>query len=177
MELRVGDVMTKGVIYVRPNENIKRVAEIMKNNDIDSVIVIDKKHGLGMITDRDIINKIVAEGKNPNTITAAEVMTSPLITVAPHVDIDAAAKIMRDKNIRRLVVKQGDNIIGILTEFDLVRIEPAMHVLISEHSKFDISDITTITGTVSGICEVCGNYSENLQPVEGRLICEDCSSE
>lgn len=177
MELRVGDVMTKGVIYVRPNENIKRVAEIMKNNDIDSVIVIDKKHGLGMITDRDIISKIVAEGKNPNTVTAAEVMSSPLITVAPHIDIDAAAKIMRDKNIRRLVVKQGDNIIGILTEFDLVRIEPAMHVLISEHSKFDISDITTITGTVSGICEVCGNYSESLQPIEGRLICEDCSSE
>ena len=177
MELRVGDVMTKGAIYVRPNENIKHVAEIMRNNDIDSIIVIDKKQGLGIITDRDIIGKVVAENKDPSKIIASELMTSPLITIAPNVDIDVATKKMQDKNVRRLVVKQGDNIIGILSEFDLVRAEPAMHLLLSEHSKWDIADISSPTSTISGICEVCGNYSENLHGEEGRLICDDCSSE
>ena len=177
MELKVGDVMTKGAIYVRPNENIKRVAEIMRNNDIDSIIVLDKRKGVGIITDKDIISKVVAEGKDPNTTAVSEVMTSPLITITPDEDIDEAARKMRDKNIRRLVVKQNDNIIGVLSEFDLVRVEPAMHLLISEHSKLDIGDLESPIGTISGICEECGNYSENLRIISGKLLCEDCISE
>lgn len=177
VELRVGDVMTKGVIYVKPKENVQRVAEIMRNNDIDSVIVIENRKGVGIITDRDIISKVVAEGKDPKTIAVSEVMTSPIITVAPQEDIDKATKKMRDKNIRRLVVTQGDHIIGILSEFDLVRIEPAMHLLIEEHAKLDVADLKLPIGTVSGICESCDNYSENLISVDGRLLCNDCSSQ
>lgn len=175
MELKVGDVMTHGAIYVRPQESVQRVAEIMKNNDIDSVIVIEKKGKAGIITDRDIINKIVAEGKNPKTTPVSEVMTSPLITVTPDEDIDKATRKMRDKNIRRLVVTRNDNIIGILSEFDLVRVEPAMHILIKEHSKWDIADLPSTTGTISGVCESCENYSDGLMAINGKLLCDDCA--
>jgi CBS domain-containing protein len=177
MELKVGDVMTHGAIYVRPQESVQRVAEIMKNNDIDSVIVIEKGRGVGIITDRDIINKIVAEGKDPIMTPVSEVMTSPLVTVSPNEDIDKAMRKMRDKNIRRLVVTKNDNIIGVLSEFDLVRVEPAMHTLIKEHSKLDIADLPSPTGTISGVCESCENYSENLMAINGKLLCEDCSSQ
>jgi len=107
MELRVGDAMTKGVIYAAPSDNIQRIAEIMKKNDIDSVIVMDKGRGVGIVTDTDIIGKVVAKGKDPKTTPVSTVMTSPLITITPDKDVDIAARMMRDKNIKRLVVMQN----------------------------------------------------------------------
>jgi CBS domain-containing protein len=177
MELKVGDAMTKGVIYVKPNDNVQRVAEIMRKNDIDSVIVIDKGIGVGIVTDTDIIAKVVADGINPRTTVVSDIMTSPLITVKPEADIDDAAREMRDKDIRRLVVAQDGNIIGMLSEFDIVRVEPALHLLIREHSQWDIADMASPASTISGICEVCSNYSEDLRPFNGRLMCEECASE
>lgn len=177
LELKVGDVMTKGVIYVKPDENIQRVAEIIKKNDIDSVIVIEQGKGAGIITDRDIIIKVVSEGKHPKSTLASTVMTSPLITISPEEDIEKAARIMRDKEVRRLVVTKDNNIVGIFSEFDLVQVEPAMHLLIREHSKFDVADLPSPAGTISGICESCENYSENLRSIDGKLVCEDCGSQ
>lgn len=169
--------MTKGVIYASPEDNIQRIADIMKKNDIDSVIVMAEGKGAGIVTDTDIITKVVADGKNPSLISVSDIMTSPIITIPPNADIDDAARVMRDKDIRRLVVVQNNKIIGLLSEFDLVRVEPAMHLLISEHSKWDIADITSSTGTISGICEVCENYSENLRNIDGRMICEECGAQ
>ncbi|HIE34267.1 MAG TPA: CBS domain-containing protein [Candidatus Altiarchaeales archaeon] len=177
MELKVGDAMTRGVIYVRPDENIQRVAEIMKKNDIDSVIVIDNGIGVGIVTDTDVIAKVVAEGKDPKTVVVSDIMTSPLVTIDPDKDVDDAARMMRDRDVRRLVVTQNSNIIGMLSEFDLVSVEPALHLLIREHSQWDIADLSQEVGTISGICEVCDNYSESLRPVNGRLMCEDCLNE
>ncbi|RLI93333.1 MAG: hypothetical protein DRO89_00325 [Candidatus Altiarchaeales archaeon] len=177
MELKVGDAMTRGVIYVKPDENVQRVAEIMKKNDIDSVIVIDNGVGVGIVTDMDIIAKVVASGKDPRTTCVSKIMTSPLITITPDADIDDAARVMRDREIRRLIVTQDGNIIGMLSEFDLVRVEPALHLLIREHSQWDIADIASPTTTISGICEVCGNYSEDLRSLNGRLVCEECAGE
>ncbi len=177
MELKVGDAMTRGVIYIKPKDSIQRVAEIMKKNDIDSVIVIDNGVGVGIVTDRDIIAKVVAHDRDPKTTRISEIMTSPLITITPDTDIDDAARKMRDKDIRRLIVTQDGNIIGMLSEFDLVRVEPALHLLIREHSQWDIADMTSPVGTISGICEVCSNYSEDLRSFNGRLVCEECASE
>lgn len=177
MELKVGDAMTRGVIYVKPEDNVQRVAEIMKKNDIDSVIVINNGIGVGIVTDTDIIAKVVADGENPRTTPVSDIMTSPLITIEPGADIDDAAIEMRDKDVRRLIVARGGNIIGMLSEFDLVRVEPALHLLIREHSQWDIADVASPAGTISGICEVCGNYSEDLRPFNGRLMCEECASE
>jgi len=101
-------------------------------------------------------------------------MTSPLITITPDKDVDIAARMMRDKNIKRLVVMQNGKIVGLISEFDLIRIEPALHILIKEHSQWDIADIPLSVNTVSGICEECGEYSENLGQAEGKLVCEEC---
>jgi CBS domain-containing protein len=174
MEIRVGDAMTKGVIYATPQDNIQRIAEIMRKNDIDSVIVMEKGKGVGIVTDTDIIAKVVAQGKDPRNTPVSQVMTSPLLTITPDKDVDKAARTMRDKNIKRLVVTQNNKIVGIISEFDLVRIEPALHILIKEHSKWDIADIPGLVGTISGNCEVCGEYSDNLMNLEGRLLCEEC---
>ena len=177
-DLNVGDVMTRGVICVGKEDSVKSAAEVMKKNDISSVIVVHKGEGVGIVTERDITSKVVAEGKNPSTVKISEVMTSPLITISPSEDVDEAARIMRDNNIRRLIIKDNGRIIGVISEFDIVRVEPALHLLIREHAKWDIVNASAAgEGVVTGICESCGNYSENLRSVDGSMVCDECSAD
>jgi formylmethanofuran dehydrogenase subunit E len=73
---------------------------------------------------------------------------------------------------------QNGKIVGIISEFDLIKIEPALHILIKEHSQWDIADIPgSPASVISGICEECEEYSENLGKLEGKLVCEDCFRE
>ncbi len=174
MELSVGDVMTRAVVYVKPTENIKRVAELMKSHDIDSLLVMERKKGSGIVTDTDIIRKVVAEGRDPSSIHVAEVMTSPLITIDPEMDIDEAARRMSEQHVKRLVVTKHDNIVGIVSEEDIVNVEPALSTLIREHNIWTIEEITPTPESLSGVCESCNNFSENLKVVDGRLLCEEC---
>jgi len=174
--IKVGDAMTRGVICVDVDDTVQEAAEVMKKNDISSVIATRKGDGVGIITERDIICKIVAESKSPRSVKVGEVMTSPLITIKPEADLDEAARIMRDKNIRRLVVTDKGRIIGVLSEFDVVRMEPAMHLLIREQYEWNLSDAhAALEGSVTGICESCENFSDKLRNIDGRLLCEDCA--
>ena len=174
--LKVGDAMTRGVICVDVKDTVQEAAEVMKKNDISSVIVTKKGDGVGIVTERDIICKIVAESKNPRDVSVNDIMTSPLITIKPESDIDDAARIMRDKDIRRLVVADGDKIMGVLSEFDIVKMEPALHLLIREQYNWKLNEAhAAVEGAVAGICESCENYSEKLTNYDGRLLCDDCA--
>ena len=175
-EITVGDAITRGVICVDLNETVRESAEIMKRNDISGVIVTNKGEGVGVITERDIICKVVAEGENPEQLEVKNIMTSPLITIAPNASIDDAAALMRDKDIRRLVVSEKEQIIGVISEFDIVKIEPALHLLTKEKASWSIHEAyEACEGCVSGICDSCENYDENLRNLDGRLVCDDCA--
>lgn len=175
-ELTVGDAMTYGIICIDPEDTVLSAAEIMAKNDISGVIVTKGGEGVGVLTERDIICKIVSKSKDPKKTIVSEVMTSPLITIKPDSSIDDAARIMRDKDIRRLVVKDKGRIIGVLSEFDIVKLEPALHLLIKEQASWEINDVHAASvGGVSGICESCDNYMDSLKSIDGRLLCEDCT--
>ncbi|OYT26557.1 MAG: hypothetical protein B6U97_03565 [Candidatus Altiarchaeales archaeon ex4484_96] len=174
MELSVGDVMTRAVIYVKPTQNIKKVAELMKIHDIDSLLVMENKKGVGIVTDTDIIRKVVAEGIDPSNAHVGDIMTSPLVTINPEADIDEAAKEMSKQHIKRLVVTKRNNIVGIISEDDIVNVEPALSTLIREHNMWSIEEVTPIPESLSGVCESCNNYSEDLKIRDGRLLCEEC---
>lgn len=174
-EIKVGDAMTRGVICVDIADTVHEAAEVMKKNDISSVIVLKKGDGVGMLTERDIITKIVAENKSPMEVAAGDVMTTPLITIKPEAEIDDAARIMRDRDVRRLVVADREKIIGVISEFDIVRIEPAMHLLIREQYDWKLSEAHAASaGSITGICESCENYDESLKNIDGRLLCNEC---
>jgi CBS domain-containing protein len=177
-ELAVRDAMTRGVICIDVGDTVQEAAEVMKKNDISAVIVTRKGDGVGVITERDIISKIVAANKNPKKAKAGRFMTSPLITVRPDASIDDAARLMRDRDIRRLVVTDKDRIIGVLSEFDIVKIEPTLHLLIREQADWSLPDAHAAQeGYVAGICDDCGKYSDALTSYEGILLCEECAPE
>lgn len=135
-DLKVGDVMKKEVITVRELENLTNVSELMKKYDIGSVVVIKGKKAEGIITERDIIHKILAQKKRPEKTTAKDAMSSPIMVIKPEASLEEAAKAMRMHHVKRLpVINEDKELIGILTEGDIINIFPAVLDLVEEKAK------------------------------------------
>lgn len=118
--MKVQDIMTKNVLFVKENTPIREIAEIMKENDIGSLPVCNKnKEILGIITDRDIVIRGICSKKTVKDIFAKEIMTEKIITVSPFTDLDDAFSIMSDLQVRRLPVVNKKQLIGMLTMGDL----------------------------------------------------------
>ena len=134
--MRVGDIMTKDVIVLPFGNTILDVAKVMKKNSIGSVIIVqDKagKHAKGIITERDIVHKVLSKGSDPYKIIVEKVMSTPLRVVKPETTIEEAATAMKENKIKRLPVVNEDNeLIGILSEGDIMKIFPVVVDLIEE---------------------------------------------
>ncbi|MFH0737832.1 MAG: CBS domain-containing protein [Candidatus Micrarchaeota archaeon] len=137
-DLRVGDIMTKKVVFVPFGKTILDVAKAMKKNGIGSVIVVEDKegkHAKGIITERDVVYKILAKGEDPYKSKAEDIMSKPLRVVKPDTTIEDAAKAMRENKVKRLPVVNDDNeLIGILSEGDIMKIFPVVVDLIEERA-------------------------------------------
>ena len=122
----VKDVMTTTVVYLPSETTIAEVARTMREQDIGDVVVADGPSLAGMVTDRDLVVRAVAEGKDPEATTVGEVMTRQLVTVRPEDTIQQAALLMRDRAVRRLLVCDDDQgLVGVVSIGDLAeRIDP-----------------------------------------------------
>ena len=117
----VKDVMISDLTTLDVSTSIKDAAKLMDKNDIGCVIVTKNQLPIGILTERDFVKKIAAEGK-PLYAPLEEVMSSPIIEVAPDETVWEAAQIMKTNNIHKLPVKKDNQIIGIVTTTDLVKI-------------------------------------------------------
>jgi CBS domain-containing protein len=119
-EQRVKDIMTPDVLYVGPDATLKEVAEIMRDIDAGSVPICDHGRLLGMITDRDIVVRAIAEGRDQGSTRAKDLMSSPMVYCFEDQSVDKAAHIMEDNQIRRLIVLSLDmRMVGILSLGDI----------------------------------------------------------
>jgi CBS domain-containing protein len=137
-ELRVGDIMTNKVVTVPFGKTVLDVAKLMKKNNIGSVIVVEDKEGKkakGIITERDIVYKLLAKGSDPYKANVEDLMSKPLRVVKPDTTIEEAAKAMRENKVKRLpVVNDNNELIGILSEGDIMKIFPVVVDLIEERA-------------------------------------------
>jgi CBS domain-containing protein len=137
-DLRVGDIMTKTVVFVPFGKTILDVAKLMKKKNIGSVIVVEDKegkHAKGIITERDIVYKILAKEIDPYKCKTQDIMSKPLRVVKPDTTIEDAAKAMRENKVKRLpVVNDANELIGILSEGDIMKIFPVVVDLIEERA-------------------------------------------
>jgi len=128
----VKDVMTKTVKVVKPDTLVKTVVATMNKFDIGSIVVVKGDRPVGIITERDILRRIVEPCLAPETLRAREVMTSPIITISSTASIDEASRIMARKKIKRLLVMENEKLVGIITFTDIVPQVPKMLRILEE---------------------------------------------
>lgn len=117
--MKVRDVMTQQVDWVAPTASIVEIARLMKNKDVGSIPVCEDKKVIGMITDRDIVLRVVAEGAISESKMAKDIINSQVITVTADQDVHEAAHLMSEYQIRRLPVVEQGKLIGIVALGDL----------------------------------------------------------
>jgi CBS domain-containing protein len=174
-DVLVKEAMKTNLAIIKPNQTVLEAAKLMKKRKIGNVIVAEDKQPTGILTESDILKKVVAEGKNPNDVKVKDVMSTPIIIVDPYITLEEALKTMGKCNVRRLPVIENNKLIGIITQRDISIISPILHEISREWYEITVRDEAHMKKQVfSGKCEDCGILSANLKNVEGRLLCEDC---
>ena len=126
----VKGVMTKPVITIDKDSSVFQAAKVMSEKAIGSIVVTDKGEPVGITTERDILQRVVAKGLDASNVQMNDVMSQPLITVNESVPIINAIRIMERNRVRHLLIIEKDELAGIVTQRDLLRVL-VFHVLIS----------------------------------------------
>ena len=123
-ETPVRKLISRDVITIEPEAGVDEVAKRMRDKEIGSLIVKDGRKMLGIITERDIVVKVVAEYRPVSAMKVRDIMSTPLISVEPETSLYDAAKLMAAREIRRLPVMAGGTLFGIVSERDLLTYAP-----------------------------------------------------
>jgi CBS domain-containing protein len=119
MARTVRDVMTYDPCAVTVDDTLRTVAELMRDNGIGDVIVMSGQTVAGIVTDRDIVIRAVAEGLDPSVETVDTIYSGDVATITPETSLDATVELMRDRSVRRLPVVDEGVAVGIVSIGDL----------------------------------------------------------
>src|SRR3989344_8422879 len=153
--IRVLDIMTKKPITVSPELSIRECAKTMLKQRVGSLIVKKDSKLLGILTEKDLVEKIIAKGNNPERYKAKNIMTTKMQTIKPSADIYDLMVRMRKRKVRRLPVVENGKFIGLITDKDVLRIEPQLFELLLE--RFRAIGLKKKPGQeyLEGECETC----------------------
>ncbi len=128
----VRDVMQKDIRVVRRDTPMKEVVATMSKYDVGSIVVVQDERPIGIITERDVLTRLVEQCLAPETLTARYVMTTPVVTIIENASIEEAAKLMANKKAKRLPVMNNGRLAGILTITDIAFKVPALLALLED---------------------------------------------
>jgi CBS domain-containing protein len=183
--IKVGDIMTRNVVSVKPMSTVTECARSMFKKDVGLVIVKDEQRLKGVVTEKDIIWALTKKHDLSN-VKVKDIMLRKITTIKPSRDIYEALVRMKTGKLRWLPVTVNGNVIGILTIKDILRIEPGLfdiavgNMQIKEESeklqrKQDILEGKSPT-LGDGECDECGIFAP-LKDTNGLLLCEDCGED
>lgn len=140
--MKVKDLMTRGLINIRPEESVSVAARTLAHYNIGALPVCGSDGKLcGMLTDRDIVTRCLAANRLPEDTTVREIMTSRVLSVEPNMEVSAAAHLMGRQQVRRLPVVENGNVCGMLSLGDIAN---------NSESSYDATDaLTEITSNIS----------------------------
>ena len=140
--MRVKDIMAKNIVAVETTEPVSAAARLMKERNIGSIPVRNESGRLaGMLTDRDIVLRCVAAGRDPANTQVENIMSTGAVTAAPGEDVTAALSRMRAEQVRRLPVVEGETLVGMLSLADVARTQ-----------RFDMEAAQALSGITANVC-------------------------
>ncbi|MBD3405883.1 MAG: CBS domain-containing protein [Candidatus Lokiarchaeota archaeon] len=178
--MSIRDIMTVKVITTPPDATAFKVAELMDKVDIGSIVIVDNGRPVGIVTESDIVRRVIAKEKDPKTVTAKEIMTSPLVHVEPSTGLTTAMRVMAKSNIRRVAVLKNDSLAGIVTSRDILKWSPELIDILVESLRLRNEQATRSQEeedelvAYGGVCDNCGEYSTDLAMDDGRYLCYVC---
>jgi CBS domain-containing protein len=116
---KIRDIMTSPPVTLGAEQSATDAASAMKENDVGDVIVMKDDRMCGLVTDRDLAVRVVAEGLDPQSTRLDAVCTSDVVTIGPDDDVEQAIRIVRERAVRRVPVVEGDRPVGIVSIGDL----------------------------------------------------------
>ena len=172
----VRDAMTKMPVVVAPNKPVEECARIMLQNKVGSLIVQEKGKLLGIITEKDFIDRIIAIGLDPKKLEAKDIMKKDIITISPDIDINDAMLKMSKEGVKRFPVIENNKMVGYLTYSDVLRIQPTLFELFLERMTIKEEGSKPLYKSNNGIegeCEKCHAFTL-LNNANGRFLCNEC---
>lgn len=175
----VKDVMSSPAVTVPEDAPVDKTAQLMSNDRLGCIIVTSKDgKALGIITESDLVRRVLAKNILPSKLTAKEVMSTPLITVDPDEVLTETARRMSKLDVRRLGVMYKGNLVGIISSKDILAITPELLENMQEKVRIEreteVEEESSESAPLAGYCEQCGSWSDNLAEVEGTYLCEEC---
>ena len=173
--IKVIEAMTKGPRVIEPDASVQDCAKKMKRENVDGILVKIDHRIIGIVTEKDIVDKIAAKNLNAKKTKVRQIMTKKIIGIEPMVDLYDAMIKMRDNDVKRLPVVHNKHLVGMLTEKDIIAIEPNLMDFLVEKFRVKSEEIEPLTKTeyMEGECDNCSNYAQ-LYPIGDKLICEEC---
>jgi signal-transduction protein with cAMP-binding, CBS, and nucleotidyltransferase domain len=181
-KLLVKDVMTSPAGVVLESATANKVAALM-DKDAYGCIIVTTKDGkpIGIITERDLVVRVLAKNKKPDTVKANKVMTAPVMTIEPDVTISEAARRMSRLDIRRLAVMYKEKLVGIVSSKDILGVMPELLETLQEKALIEGENLAEEAkeeaAPLAGNCDHCGVWSDDLKEIDGQFYCEDCRVE
>jgi CBS domain-containing protein len=116
---QVRDLMVSSVVTIEPATSIVEAARLMIQEEKGPLPVVEGESPVAMVTDRDIIARVVAEGRDPNSVTVEDIATHELVTIEPDRDVNEARQLMDQHELDRILVVEGNKLVGIISEADI----------------------------------------------------------
>ncbi|MDH5450355.1 MAG: CBS domain-containing protein [Candidatus Bathyarchaeota archaeon] len=129
--MAVKDIMVEEVITVNPDTKVKDAVELMNKHEIGCLVVTKKGRPVGIITERDVLKKMFCQSKNSEQVRVSEIMSAPLVVGKVDMDLGDAARLMLKQNVKKLPIVSGENLVGLVTLTDIVRVDHIEHLLIN----------------------------------------------
>jgi len=126
MILKVEDIMIDDVITVEANSTVMKAVKIMNEHEIGCLVVTRNGRAVGIITERDLLKRVIGKAKSPQKTKVREIMTKPLIAGFPDMDLEDATRLMFEKRIKKLPVVDHGRLKGLITLTDVARFQPQM---------------------------------------------------
>lgn len=182
-KILVSDVMTREPIEIEPSANLLECAKKMVQKKTGSLLLVEKKRLIGIISRHDILWALVKQSKDElSNIQAKDISPKKIAIIKPSATLDEALKKMKDSKFERLPVVDNNELVGIITVKDILSFHPELYPEIEELAdireesrKLKLVKAKEKRLSQEGICEECGNQ-DVLYKVNGALICESCKN-